>query len=498
MAAFDRRVSEERLPDAAASIAADLRRGLGESAGSVEAQPATLEKATTPSLEALYAFSAGMKSVNDRQWRPAAELMEEALKKDPDFALAHVYLAYCYRNLQQEDQAAPHFDAAFRLASGVHERERLFILGSYYARRMHDDRRALGLYEAQVKTYPDDFWGVNNLAAMYRRLGMTGEWMATQERLVVLRPNDPNSFSPMSQLWWYYRRAQPDLGKARQYKELLLRLVRAGSVSTVDASIFTANLELETAADRWWMGDVKGAGTEVDRLSAVAAGKRDEYLMRLAQANEVLGKVQSARDVCGHVRDATYHNECLLRVAYVSDDRTVAEKLLNDLRIASPSEGGRVIDSWIAGWFDQTALARNWIDESPPNAYRYPARSVEALFRLKEGRQDQAILKVREETLDSPSGQGYVQLWMRMVQASALEQQGKSGEALTLLEQEIKPAHADFSTGYPWPKARLQLADLYRKAGRASDAARVEDEIRHFLSEADADHPVLVRLRSRK
>jgi tetratricopeptide (TPR) repeat protein len=364
--------------------------------------------------------------------------------------------------------------------------------------RLHDDRRAMGLYEALVKTYPDDYWAVNNLANLYRRLWMTGEWMATQERLVVLRPNDPNSFSPMGQLWQYYRKTQPDTGKARQYKELLLRLVQAGSVPTIDASIFAANLELETATDRWWAGDVKGAGTEVARLSARAAGKNDVYLMRLAQANEVLGRVRAARDVCGHLRDATYRNECLLRVAYVSDDRAMAEKLFNDLRIAFPDPAARDTDSWIAAWFDQTALARKWVDETPLGGYRYPVRNVEALLHLKEGHPDRAILKVRELTLDSPFGHSYGRLWSRMVEAAALEQQGKAEAALTLLEKETKPADADFHTGFPWPKARLQLADLYRKAGRAADAVRVEDEIRQFLSEADADHPVLARLRGRK
>jgi len=41
----------------------------------------------------------------------------------------------------------------------------------------------------------------------------------------------------------------------------------------------------------------------------------------------------------------------------------------------------------------------------------------------------------------------------------------------------------------------MKLAELYRKDGQPEEAAKVEDEIRHYLSEADANHPVLSRLR---
>jgi len=50
-------------------------------------------------------------------------------------------------------------------------------------------------------------------------------------------------------------------------------------------------------------------------------------------------------------------------------------------------------------------------------------------------------------------------------------------------------------TAWPWPQCRMKLAELYRKDGQPEEAAKVEDEIRHYLSEADANHPVLSRLR---
>ena len=73
---------------------------------------ASLEKATTSSLAALRAFSAGIKAVNERRWEAAASLMEEAVQEDPQFALAHIYAAHSYSNVLNEDRAAPHYQAA--------------------------------------------------------------------------------------------------------------------------------------------------------------------------------------------------------------------------------------------------------------------------------------------------------------------------------------------------------------------------------------------------
>ena len=95
-----------------------------------------------------------MRAVNEGKWTAAAELLEEALRDDPTFALAHIYAAHCYSDLNQEDRAAPHYESAFRLAPGVTPRERLFILGTYYGRFLHDDHRALAEYEALLRFIP--------------------------------------------------------------------------------------------------------------------------------------------------------------------------------------------------------------------------------------------------------------------------------------------------------------------------------------------------------
>ena len=53
-------------------------------------------------------------------------------------------------------------------------------------------------------------------------------------------------------------------------------------------------------------------------------------------------------------------------------------------------------------------------------------------------------------------------------------------------------------TVYDWLRCRVLLADLYRETDRVADAERVEAEVRSLLAVADPDHPLLLRLATRR
>jgi hypothetical protein len=40
----------------------------------------------------------------------------------------------------------------------------------------------------------------------------------------------------------------------------------------------------------------------------------------------------------------------------------------------------------------------------------------------------------------------------------------------------------------------MKLAQLYRKAGRAAEGEKVDDDLRRYFSVADTDHPLLAQL----
>ena len=75
--------------DALGKTASEIRNKLGESLSTVQKFDTPLEQATTPSLEALKAFSSGRKVSFTTGWAAAIPFYKRAIELDPNFALAY-------------------------------------------------------------------------------------------------------------------------------------------------------------------------------------------------------------------------------------------------------------------------------------------------------------------------------------------------------------------------------------------------------------------------
>ena len=78
--------------DALGKMASEIRNKLGESLSTVQKFDTPLEQATTPSLEALKAFSSGYKIATTKGSDAAIPFFKHAIELDPNFALAYAYL----------------------------------------------------------------------------------------------------------------------------------------------------------------------------------------------------------------------------------------------------------------------------------------------------------------------------------------------------------------------------------------------------------------------
>ena len=77
-------------------IATRFRTRVGESLATIEKDSTPLEEATTPSLEALQAYSAGCKAGLPGSKVRALPLFQRAVAIDPEFALAHAHVGFRY------------------------------------------------------------------------------------------------------------------------------------------------------------------------------------------------------------------------------------------------------------------------------------------------------------------------------------------------------------------------------------------------------------------
>jgi tetratricopeptide (TPR) repeat protein len=105
------------------TAASALRRKLGESLSTVQKFDTRIEQATTPSLEALHAFSLGVKTKDIAGDKAALPLFEEAIRLDLRFAMAYAMLGTSLSNLEETQRAAQMLKRAYKLREGVSERK---------------------------------------------------------------------------------------------------------------------------------------------------------------------------------------------------------------------------------------------------------------------------------------------------------------------------------------------------------------------------------------
>ncbi|MGB2838065.1 MAG: serine/threonine-protein kinase, partial [Candidatus Sulfotelmatobacter sp.] len=150
--------------------AASLRTKLGESLASVQKFDVPVE-ATTPSLEALKAYSMGITTGRTKGDAEAIPFMKRAIELDPNFAMAYVGLAVEYANLGRASLAAENAKKAYDLRDRVSERERYRISAFYFQYVTGEVEKATEAYELWAKSYPNDPIPHGNLGFIYSALG---------------------------------------------------------------------------------------------------------------------------------------------------------------------------------------------------------------------------------------------------------------------------------------------------------------------------------------
>jgi len=283
--------SKEEVLAALGDATTQMRRGLGESLASLERYDAPIEQATTPSLEALQAYSLG-----DRERAKAGDLaaipfFERAVELDPNFAIAHARLGTSYGNLGRGHVAAEHREKAFELRDRVSELERLYITAHYYNGVVGDLDKTVETYELWQRTYPRDWTPANNLAVLYLSSGQLEESLEAARSALELQPDHIFPYANMG--WSYMRLGRLDESRAsfqqaldRGYDDSLLH----------DGLYLLAYLEGDAGALQeqvaWHVGKPSEAfNLGLQSFAAANAGKLAESRQLAAKAAEVARRI---------------------------------------------------------------------------------------------------------------------------------------------------------------------------------------------------------------
>ena len=254
-------------------MATRFRTRVGESLATIEKYSRPLE-ATTPSLEALQAYSAGMKAALAGSVR-ALPLFQRAVAIDPDFALAHAQVGFRYGGMGESALARQSLLKAYQLRNRASDVERFFIETLYdrdFTGNLERERRTL---ETWAESYPRDARPHTLLAGL--ALSSTGQHelaIAETEKAIALDPDSTPA---------YVNRAHNQL-RLNRLDDALLTVRRAAERKLVSAQLLLIP---------YFVAFLKGTGDELER--SAAAPRKDPAMEDIISHLEALALARSGR-----------------------------------------------------------------------------------------------------------------------------------------------------------------------------------------------------------
>ena len=487
--------AKEAVLKALDAAAVTIRGKLGESLSSVQKYATPVEEATTPSLEALKAFSMGWNTQitkNLRDLRAALPFHKRAVELDPNFAAPYIAMAGLYWSVGEEGRGVENAGKAYDLREHVSERERLWIEVWYYALATGELEKAAQTCELWKQTYPRDSGPPNMLGIISTLLG---NWVeALQECREELRL-DPSGGPHYFNLGNAYR--------------ALNRLDEAEAVYTLAKERKVENELL--LANRYQLAFLKGDAAQMTQWASAAMGKPGAEAGMLATQADTdgwYGRLKNARELTGRAMDSALYNDAKESAADYQAEAALREvesgnreQARTDADAAvklAPNRDVRAIAALALARAGDTAGAETLAGELDKMlsrdtlVQRYWLPTIRAAVALERHDPNRAI-----ELLKAPNA---IELSEPSHRTIALCPAYLRGQAYLMLDDGNRAAgefqkfidHRGLVMNFPWGAlARLGLARAYALQADTTKARAAYQDFLAIWKDADSDLPVL-------
>lgn len=181
---------KEDVLNALSQTASRFRTRIGESLAAVEKHDTPLAEATTPSLEALKAYSAAWRVLSSTGSPAALPLFKRATEIDPNFAMAYAFLGRTYADMGESALSTESTSKAYQLRDRVSDREKFFITASYHMQVTGNLEKAQQACELWAQTYPRETVPHGFLSgAIYPISGKYEKAVEEARKMIDLDPN---------------------------------------------------------------------------------------------------------------------------------------------------------------------------------------------------------------------------------------------------------------------------------------------------------------------
>jgi len=257
-----------------------LRQKLGESPPSLSRFNARLEEATTPSLDALKAYSVAMRVYSEKGETEAIPFLEHAIELDPNFALAYGWLGVAYQNLGETALSSKFTTKAYQLSDKVTQREKFMIALFYHNFVTANFQKGIESAALWSNTYPNDPTAREAQAFTYGALGQRSK--AATEGLECIRL-DPNRSTCYALTAWN-QMALDQLDSAKEtYRTAISRNLNHPYLFLVGYGL------------AFLSGDKPSTARLVDEALSMP-GAEDSMLASLASSEAYYGRLSKARE----------------------------------------------------------------------------------------------------------------------------------------------------------------------------------------------------------
>ncbi len=481
--------SKQDVLKALGKAVASLRAKLGESLATVQKFDVPVE-ATTPSLEALKAYSMGITTGRTKGDAEAIPFMKRAIELDPNFAMAYVGLAVEYSNLGRASLAADNAKKAYDLRDRVSERERYRISAFYFQYVTGEVEKATEAYELWAKSYPRDMVPHVNLGVIYSALGQYDKAIAETEIQQRLEPSIVG-----------YGNLAGDYVNVNRLKDARQTLQEAQQKNFDGLTI---------RADLYSLAFLSGDSAEMERQVAWGAGRpgeEDQMLNIDADTQAYYGHLEKARDLARRASDSAVRSDAKetgaqwlafqgLREAELGNVAPARQAVTRALALA-PGRDVKVLSALVLARTGEASQSRTLLESleksEPSNSYLkvYWFPVIEASIDMAQQAPDRAIVALEPslpyELGGPPPGTTMYPAYIRGL-AYLAQKNGPLAAAEFQKFLDHSGVVQNFLLG---SLARLQLARAYAISG---DTAKAKASYKDFLTlwkDADPDIPIL-------
>ncbi len=329
--------SREKVLDVLGEAASKLRTALGESLATVQKFDVPLADATTSSLDALKAYSLGVKASNEKDAAAALPYDQRAIQLDPNFAMGYWAVGSDYFSLGELRRAREYFTKAFQLREHASEREKLTIAANYYRDVTGELDKAVQTYQEEIESYPRVSGAYGNLGVVFALQGQYDKAAEITRQAVRLNPDSVEASGNLAD----YNLALQRFDETRQ----IIHEVQARKLDDLvmrNALYALAFLGADSTGmeeqQQWFAGK-----PEYETFGLALASDTEAYGGRLSKARELTKRaVDSAIRADSKETAAIWQANAALQQAAYGNATEARQSAAEALKLAPASQGVEV------------------------------------------------------------------------------------------------------------------------------------------------------------